>query len=48
MDIAHTYVDGLEFINTNEYILIILDVMLPDGSGYDLCKSIRKKIKTSQ
>ena len=42
VDIAHTYVDGLEFINTNEYILIILDVMLPDGSGYDLCKSIRK------
>lgn len=26
--------------------LIILDVMLPDGSGIDLCKRLRKKIQT--
>ena len=25
-----------------EYDLVILDVALPDGSGYDLCRSIRK------
>jgi DNA-binding response OmpR family regulator len=46
VDIANTYFDGLKFINTNEYILIILDVLLPDGSGYDLCKNIRKNKNT--
>lgn len=46
VDIANTYCDGLKSINTNEYILIILDVLLPDGSGYDLCKDIRKDKNT--
>lgn len=26
----------------NSFDLIILDVMLPDGNGYDFCKEIRK------
>ena len=43
---ANTYHEGLNFINTDEYILIILDVMLPDGNGYDLCKIIRKDKNT--
>lgn len=46
VDIAHTYSEGLNFVNTNEYILILLDVMLPDGNGYDLCKTIRKDKNT--
>ena len=46
VDRAHTYSEGLKFIKENEYILIILDVMLPDGSGYDLCKNIRKDKNT--
>lgn len=38
-----------ENINDAEYLidsveLIILDIMLPDGNGYDLCKKIRKKL----
>ena len=28
---------------SDEYNLILLDVMLPDGSGYEVCKEIRKK-----
>ena len=28
---------------TQKYDLILLDVMLPDGTGYDLCKEIRKE-----
>lgn len=27
---------------TGKYDLVILDVSLPDGSGFDLCKKIRK------
>ena len=46
VDVANTYHEGLNFINTDEYILIILDVMLPDGNGYDLCKIIRKNENT--
>lgn len=46
VDVANTYHEGLNFINTDEYILIILDVMLPDGNGYDLCKIIRKDKNT--
>ena len=30
----------------NEIDLIILDVMLPDGSGYDFCKFVREKLNT--
>ena len=41
VDIAHTYAQGMEFVDTNEYKLILLDIMLPDGNGYDLCKAIR-------
>lgn len=46
VDVAYTYHEGLNFTNTNEYILILLDVMLPDGNGYDLCKIIRKDKNT--
>ena len=30
-----------ENIRTKEYDIILLDVTLPDGNGYDLCKEIR-------
>ena len=29
-------------INEKSYDIILLDVMLPDGNGYDFCKEIRK------
>lgn len=28
-------------INENSYDIILLDVMLPDGNGYDFCKEVR-------
>lgn len=34
--------DAVDLINSQNFSLIILDVMLPDGSGFDLCISIRK------
>jgi len=35
--------EALKVFNEKEFDVIILDVMLPDGSGYDVCKYIRSK-----
>jgi len=35
--------EGKDALKNGEYGLILLDVMLPDGTGYDLCKIIREK-----
>ncbi len=34
---------GLEAILTNQYDLVVLDVMLPSMSGFDVCKNARSK-----
>lgn len=34
---------GLERMNTGEYDLVLVDIMLPGSSGLDLCRSIRQK-----
>lgn len=39
---AMTAAQALDFIKSNTYDLILLDVMLPDFSGFDLCQEIRK------
>ena len=33
--------DGFKSLDSNIYSLILLDLMLPDGSGLDLCKKIK-------
>ncbi len=33
--------DGLKSLDSSTYSLILLDLMLPDGSGLDLCKKIK-------
>lgn len=42
VDIAHDYAKGRYLIDNNDYDLIMLDIELPDGNGFDLCKYIRK------
>ncbi|MBU5484038.1 response regulator transcription factor [Clostridium sp. MSJ-11] len=37
-----TVEDAKKGLNSEEFSLIILDINLPDGNGYDLCKFIRK------
>ena len=39
--LAKTVSDALNIINRENFSLYILDLTLPDGSGYDVCK--RKK-----
>src|SRR5699024_12610375 len=39
--LAGTLHEGLELFNSFSPNLVILDIMLPDGEGYELCKVIR-------
>lgn len=41
VDLADTAAGGEEYAIENPYDIIILDLGLPDGDGFDLCKSIR-------
>src|SRR5438093_10105698 len=41
LSIANTAESGLKSARRNEYHLIILDIMLPDGDGLEVCKTIR-------
>lgn len=43
VDTADEGSSGLEKATNNSYDLIILDVMLPNVSGFDICKTVRKK-----
>ena len=45
-DIARTKLEAEKMWSDGKYDLVILDVSLPDGSGYDICKKIRKTSKT--
>lgn len=42
VDIAEDGEEALFKIRNNEYNLLLLDVMLPKKSGFDVCKAIRK------
>jgi DNA-binding response OmpR family regulator len=42
-DTAMDGISGLEKVLKNKYDLIILDVMLPGISGFDICKTARKE-----
>ena len=42
VDSAHSMEDGLLEVEVNEYDCIVLDINLPDGSGFDLLKTLRQ------
>lgn len=46
VDIAKDIKTSKDKLCSNEYNLIILDIMLPDGNGYELCKYIKQNTKT--
>lgn len=41
-DVAHTGKEGLKKIETTDYALILLDVVLPDMSGFNILSGLRK------
>ncbi|MDO5350239.1 MAG: response regulator transcription factor [Lachnospiraceae bacterium] len=43
--IARTKLEAETLWTTEKYDLVILDVLLPDGSGYDICRKIRQTSK---
>jgi DNA-binding response OmpR family regulator len=43
VSIAEDGEKGLRMIRENQYNLILLDVMMPKISGFDICKTIRKE-----
>jgi two-component system copper resistance phosphate regulon response regulator CusR len=43
VDVEARYHEGLVRGRSGEYGVIILDVMLPGGSGFDLCRALRKE-----
>ncbi len=46
-DLAFSGEEGLDYLNTYSYDLLVLDILLPDISGFELLKNIRKnKIET--
>jgi DNA-binding response OmpR family regulator len=45
IDVARTILEAEALWANKKYDLVILDVSLPDGCGYDLCKKIRKTSK---
>ena len=44
LDIATTTAQAREFLNGDTaYALLLLDVTLPDGTGFDICTRVRQK-----
>lgn len=43
---SNTYTDGIKKAQSQHWALIILDVGLPDGNGFSLCKELRKTSET--
>lgn len=45
LDVARTISEATELWVDNKYDLLILDVALPDGSGFEICKQVRQVSK---
>ena len=46
VDVSKNVHNAKENLYSNEYDLIILDIMLPDGNGFELCKYIKEQKDT--
>ncbi|MBO8167189.1 MAG: DNA-binding response regulator [Thermotogae bacterium] len=46
VDLAFTGEDGLELAQVMDYDVVILDILLPDFSGFEFCAALRKEKAT--
>lgn len=42
VDSARTVREAKQYLDHEKYALLLLDVTLPDGTGFDICKEVRK------
>ncbi|MBT8484935.1 MAG: response regulator transcription factor [Phycisphaerae bacterium] len=47
VDVCHTGFDGEELAASNPYDVIVLDLMLPDRDGVEVCRNLRRRKVTS-
>lgn len=45
-EIANNKKDAISKMQNSIFDIILLDIMLPDGNGFEICKYIQKEIKT--
>ncbi len=45
---AQSGLKALELIEKNDFDLILLDVMMPEMNGYEVCKKLKSDSKTSE
>lgn len=43
---VHTYMQAIQEITTDNYDLYLIDIHIPGGDGFDLCRMIRKQENT--
>jgi two-component system phosphate regulon response regulator OmpR len=43
LTLAHTVAEGLRRFERGAFELVLLDVMLPDGDGFDVCRTLRSQ-----
>ena len=48
VDTAGSLAGGRDLLAANSYDALVLDLMLPDGDGLDLCREVRSSSKTRQ
>ncbi|KAJ52408.1 DNA-binding response OmpR family regulator [Clostridium tetanomorphum] len=42
LHIVRTVAEALDSLSKSKFDLLILDITLPDGTGYDICKNVRR------
>ena len=48
LDYATTMGDALEKLKARRFDLILLDIVLPDGDGFDVCRQLRRESKNDE
>lgn len=43
VDVAQTVAAAYQYLKADTYILLLLDITLPDGNGFDVCDWVRKQ-----
>ena len=41
--VARSVAEGMDIVAKQSFVLYLLDLTLPDGSGYDVCKAIKER-----